>query len=448
MTRSTAAVDCDAAPLDPADARVLDRLQKAAFDYFAAATNPLNGLVADRGRAGSPSSIAVVGLALSAHTVGVERGWIARDVAVARALAALRFFWHSKQDGSAASTGFKGFYFHFLDMTTGLRTWECELSIIDTALLMAGVLTAAAYFAGDAPAEVELRGLAEALYRRVDWRWAQGEDDAVALGWKPDSGFLAYGWMGYDEALILYVLGLGSPSHPLSAASFRAWTMTYQWENMYGQEFLYAGPLFIHQLSHAWLDLRGVRDDFMREKRSDYFENSRRATIVQREYARRNPLDFRGYGADRWGLSAGDGPKVAPVPIAGRSQSFYGYAARGVPYGPDDGTIAGPAMLASLPFAPDLVLPVVRGLCKADRLETDRTLLAGGFNDSAPGGPEGGAWVSQGAFGFDQGLVVLAIENFRSGLVWRLTRGIPCFRAGLRRAGFRGGWLGGRWAPR
>ena len=431
---------------------MLDRLQEAAFGYFARATNPHNGLVADRLRQDSPSSIAVVGLSLSTLPVGVERGWLARDDAVRRALAALRFFWQSDQTGGPLSTGYKGFYFHFLDMATGRRTWECELSIIDTTLLMAGVLTSAAYFVGDIPAEVELRGLAEALYCRVDWRWAQPRGDAVSLGWKPDQGFSDYGWQGYDEALILYVLGLASPTHPLSAASYRVWTLTYQWENLYGQDFLYAGPLFIHQLSHAWLDLRGLRDDFMREKKSDYFENSRRATIVQSEYARRNPLDFSGYGADRWGLSAGDGPSRAPMPIAGRQQGFFGYAARGVPYGPDDGTLAGPAALGSLPFAPEIVLPVARGLYVADAAQTvpaadaAQTLLAGGFNASAAGGAGAAPWVSQGDFGFDQGLVVLAIENFRSGFIWELTRHVPHFQAGLRRAGFRGGWLGGHWA--
>ncbi len=177
------------------------------------------------------------------------------------------------------------------------------------------------------------------------------------MGWKPKSGFLNYGWEGYSEALLLYALGLGSPTHPLTDASFPAWTSTYQWENLYGIDFLYAGPLFIHQFSHAWIDFRGIRDDFMREKRCDYFENSRRATYVQREYAIRNPRGFVGYGEDGWGLSAGDGPSTPRQRIAGRRQSFYGYAARGVPYGPDDGTLAGPSVLASLVFAPEIALP-------------------------------------------------------------------------------------------
>ena len=244
-------------------------------------------------RDGAPSSIAVVGFALSAYPVGVEHGWIDRVDAAERTLATLRFFMNSDQSGAPTATGHRGFYFHFLDMRSGTRVWLSELSLIDTALLMAGVLTAAAYFTADTPAEAELRRLADALYRRVDWRWAQRDGSAVMHGWKPECGFLHYGWEGYSEAILLYVLGLGSPTHPLTERSFLDWTVTYQWENLYGIDFLYAGPLFIHQFSHAWIDFRGIRDRFMREKRCDYFENSRRATYVQREYATRNPRELR-----------------------------------------------------------------------------------------------------------------------------------------------------------
>ena len=290
-----------------------------AFDYFLARTNLSNGLVADTSRPHSPSSIAAVGFALSAYPVGVERGWIGRADAVERVLAVLRFFSKSDQSGTTSATGFRGSYFHFLDIETGARVWQSELSSIDTALLIAGMLTAALYFDAESAAETEVRHLANALYHRVDWRWAQREGGAVSLGWKPECGFLNYGWDGYNEALLLYVLGLGSPTHPLTDASFEAWTLTYQWENIYGHDYLYAGPLFVHQFSHAWIDFRGIRDQFMREKGIDYFENSRRATLVQRDYAIRNPRGFTGYGQDRWGLSAGDGPsaKGAPCPKAG-----------------------------------------------------------------------------------------------------------------------------------
>ena len=422
------------------DDALLDRLQHDAFNYFLQNINPSNGLIADTTRDGAPSSIAVVGFALSAYPVGIERGWIERSDAVQRTLVALRFFMDSDQSGSPDATGYQGYYFHFLDMRSGKRVWLSELSLIDTAFLVAGVLTAAAYFTADTSAETELRRLANALYHRVDWRWAQRDGAAVMHGWKPECGFLHYGWEGYSEAILLYVLGLGSPTHALTEQSFPAWTVTYQWENLYGHEFLYAGPLFIHQFSHAWIDFRGIRDQFMREKGCDYFENSRRATYVQREYATRNPRSFAGYTADCWGLSAGDGPSVEPRLVAGRRQAFSGYAARGVPYGPDDGTIAGSSTLSSLVFAPEIVLPALRKMMAGGPGDGGESLRASGFNATiSEAGPKG--WISEGSFGLDQGMIVLMIENYRSGLPWRLGRGVACIRTGLRRAGFRFGWL-------
>jgi len=422
------------------DDAFLERLQRAAFGYFLHNANPVNGLIADTTRPSAPSSIAVVGFALSAYPVGVERGWMKREDAVACALAALRFFDSSDQSGSPEATGYRGFYYHFLDMCSGRRMWRSEVSLMDTALLIAGMLTARAYFDADSPDERELRHLAEALYRRVDWRWAQREKGAVTHGWKPECGFLNYGWEGYSEAILLYVLGLGSPTHPLTEESYPAWTVTYQWENVYGHDLLYAGPLFIHQYSHAWIDFRGIQDDFMREKDCDYFENSRRATYVQREYATRNPRSFAGYAVDRWGLSAGDGPSTTPRLVAGRHQAFYGYAARGVPYGPDDGTISGPSALSSLVFAPEIVLPALRSMARQGRSADDERIHASGFNETvSEAGPLG--WVSEGNFGLDEGMIVLMIENYRSGLLWRLSGANPWIRSGLRRAGFRGGWL-------
>jgi hypothetical protein len=428
---------------------MLDGLQRAAFDYFVQHTNQENGLVADTSRPGSHASIAVVGFALSAYPVGIERGWIARAEALRRCLATLRFFERSDQSGRPDSTGCHGFYFHFLHMHSGTRAWRCEVSLIDSALLLAGMLTAAAYFTADTPDEIALRALADTLYRRVDWRWAQRRDGAVVHGWKPESGFLNYGWEGYSEAILLYALGLGSPTHPLTAVSFCAWTHTYQWENLYGIDFLFAGPLFIHQFSHAWIDFRGIRDRFMREKHCDYFENSRRATYVQREYAIRNPRGFVGYAQDCWGLSAGDGPSTPRQRVAGRRQSFYGYAARGVPYGPDDGTVSGPSVLASLVFAPEIVLPAVRRMFTPGAAPHERAIRASGFNDtvraSTPTAARGaGGWISEGHFGLDQGMIVLMVENFRSGLLWRLLRGSLPIRTGLHRASFRGGWLAAR----
>ncbi|MGB7757368.1 MAG: hypothetical protein WBL23_15040, partial [Salinisphaera sp.] len=208
-----------AAAVTQSDDALLERLQRTAFDYFLQDVNRDNGLLADTTRDGAPSSIAVIGFALSAYPIGVERGWMERVDAVARTLTVLRFFMASDQSGSATASGFRGFYFHFLDMQLGTRVWRCELSPIDTTLLIAGMLSAAAYFDADSHDETELRRLANALYERVDWRWMQNDGDTVMQGWKPECGFLHYGWEGYSEALLLYTLGLGSPTHPLTAQS-------------------------------------------------------------------------------------------------------------------------------------------------------------------------------------------------------------------------------------
>ena len=212
--------------------------------------------------------------------------------------------------------------------------------MIDTALLIAGALTARMYFTANTPEETELRELVETLYLRIDWRWSQGGAATIRQGWKPECGFLHYGWDGYNEAIVLYVLAMGSPTHPVTDDCYEAWTATYQWENLYGYDFLYAGPLFVHQFSHAWIDFRGIRDSFMREKRCDYFENSRRASQIQREYAQRNPHEFAGYDENCWGLSACDGPIDVQPDVPHETQRVFGYAARGVPYGPDDGTLS------------------------------------------------------------------------------------------------------------
>jgi hypothetical protein len=424
----------------PADETVLDRLQRAAFGYFLEKSNPQNGLTADTSRAGSPASIAVVGFALASYPAAVERGWLTRADAAARTLATLRFFWNSPQSDRPDAAGFRGFFYHFLDMQSGLRVWESELSPIDTTFLLAGAMTAAVYFSDKSEEEKEICSLAEALYDRVDWRWAQNGQDAVANGWKPECGFLHYGWEGYNEAALLYVLGLASSTHPLTRGSFQAWTTTYQWENIYGRDLLYSGPLFVHQFSHAWIDFKGIRDRFMREKRSDYFENSRRAVYVQREFALRNPNEYQGYDENGWGFSAGDGPPAQTLRVRGRERRFAGYAARGVPFGPDDGTMAPSAVIASLPFAPEIAWAAVRHLLERYPGLVRDGRLPSGFNPTLEdAGPDG--WTSEGHFGLDQGLTVLMLENYRSGLIWSLMRRCRAVGTGLRRAGFRGGWL-------
>lgn len=424
------------------DTRRLDALQRHAFDYFLHETNPANGLVADKSQLGSPASIASVGFALAVYPVAVDRGWMTRAEAIQRTLAVMRFFWTSPQGTAADATGHKGFYYHFLDMTTGKRVGLCELSTVDTSFLFAGMLAAAAFFVHDTKDEEEIRALAESLYERADWPWACNGGATVTHGWKPETGFLPYRWEGYDEALLLYVLGLGSPTHPLPTESYAAWVSTYQWKEVYGYEFLYGGPLFVHQYSHVWIDFRGIQDAFARDKGIDYCENSRRATYVQREYAIRNPLQFAGYGQNFWGLTASDGPGWTTRRIHGVDRSFFDYLARGVPYGPDDGTIAPWAVVASLPFAPEIVLPTVWHLEDVYPQTIGEYCFRCSFNLSFPteAGPDVG-WTSLYHFGINLGPVVLMCENFRSGLPWKLMRTCRYVVAGLRRAGFKNGWL-------
>ena len=421
--------------------QVFDWLQYESFAYFLNETNLDNGLVRDKNAPDWPASIAAVGLALSAYPVAVERGLIARAAAAARVLTTLRFFWRSEQSSAIDASGHHGFYYHFLDMQSGRRAGKCELSTIDTALLLAGALMAAAYFdAAEAP-EQEIVELADALYRRADWQWALDGGDTVSLGWTPEKGFLPYRWQGYNEALLLYVLALGSPTHGLGRRHYDAWCAAYEWRRSYQIDYLYCSALFTHQLPHVWIDFRAIQDDYMRAKDSDYFENSRRATLVQQRYAIENPHGYAGYGETCWGITASDGPGPGTRVIDGVKRRFYDYVARGVPDGPDDGTIAPWAVIASLPFAPEIVMPTIAYLRHQPDLKC-RYGFKTTFNMTYPGNaehPQG--WMSPWHFGIDQGPIMLMVENHRSGMPWRLMRGCSYIADGLRLAGFGGGWL-------
>jgi hypothetical protein len=418
----------------------IETLQRLTFDYFLKETNPENGLVPDSTREGAACSITPTGFALAAYPVGVERGFITRQDAIKRTLTTLRFFWKSAQGPEPDATGYKGFYYHFLDMKTGRRAWNSELSTLDSTFLFAGALTAAEYFDRDTDDEREIRELANAIYARADWQWAQNSGVPVTHGWRPESGFINYRYQGYNEALILYILGLASPTYPLPKETYEAWTQTYKWKKLYGHEFLYGGPLFLHQFSHMWIDFRGIQDEYMRGKGIDYFENSRRAIYIQQQYAIRNPRGFKGYGEHIWGLTASDGPGPSRRTIDGRSRRFYDYKARGVPNGPDDGTLAPWAVVASMPFAPELVRPSIGYFDEMFPEMTSEYGFKCSFNPTFRGAARE-EWVSKGYYGLDQGPIVLMIENYQSGFLWKLMRRCPYIIEGLRRAGFGGGWL-------
>jgi len=422
--------------LDP----FFDDLEKRTFSFFWDSANPANGLIPDRYPGPSWSSIAGVGFALTAYPIGVERGYVTRDAARDRALATLRFF--------AAETEKHGFFYHFLDMKDGERRNHSEVSTVDTALLLAGVLMCESYFDGKDAREREIRRLAEKIYRRVDWTWAEPFSAGLVMGWTPESGFIHATWDGYDEAMLVYILALGSPTHAVNPAAWKAWTSTYDkhWGTQYGETDLSFGPLFGHQYSHVWVDFRAIQDAYMRSRGLDYFENSRRATYVQQRYAIENPMHWQGYGPNIWGLTACEGPGRGSQIYDGQPRRFYGYAARGVGLDGslDDGTIAPTAAIGSLPFAPEIVIPATLEMYKRYGGSIYSTY---GFRDSFNPSYQRGAqasksgWVDEHYLAIDQGPILAMIENYRSELVWRIMRHNDYIRRGLERAGFEGGWL-------
>jgi hypothetical protein len=432
---------------------VLEDVQARTFRWFWDTTNPANGLVPDRWPTRSFSSVAAVGFGLTAWGIGAERGYITREQAAQRTLTTLRFFRDAKQGPEPrGNTGYKGFFYHFLDMQKGERFETVELSTIDTTLFLGGALFAQSYFDRDDPVEREIREAAEQIYRRVDWPWAVKTSPLVSMGWKPEEGLSDWSWRGYDEAMILYILALGSPTHPVSTAAWPAWTSTYRWLPYYGYEHVNFAPLFGHHYSHAWIDFRGIQDAYMRGKGIDYFENARRATLSQRAYAIHNPMRWEAYGPNIWGLTACDGPIDAEYEYKGTKRRFFTYAARGAAATEvrDDGTIAPTAAISSIPFTP---AESYAALVEMQRRFGSRIYTEYGFLDAFNPSfrynvktqhgavfPDMG-WVNDDYLGIDQGPILIMIENLRSGLVWQTMMKNPHIVRGLRRAGFTGGWL-------
>jgi hypothetical protein len=434
----------------------LDTVQKRTFDFFWETTPRETGLTPDRWPDPPFSSVAAVGFALTAYPVGVERGYVSREQARERTLQTLRFFWEAPQGADPSGTmGHRGFFYHFVDMQSGERFQTVELSTIDTALFLMGARTAAQYFDESHPDARAIRAYSDSLYRRVEWDWMQLDDGLISMGWKPSEGRFDWGYEGYDEAMFLYVLGLGSPTHPVDESAWPAFTSTYDWSSFYGQPHVNFAPLFGHQYAHVWIDFRDIQDPYMRQKGIDYFENSRRAVLAQKAYAEDNPSDFHGYGENVWGWTASDGPGDTTVTIDGTERTFRGYWARGVAQGDirDDGTIAPTAAGGSVPFAPDVTIAALRTM----KERYGETLFGQyGYHDafnptytlSAPP-PDGGTvtpngWVDDEYLGIDQGPILAMIENHRTGMIWSLLREDPVIVRGLCRAGFRGGWLAGR----
>jgi hypothetical protein len=398
---------------------LLDSLQHTAFDYFWNEANPSNGLIKDRSTSGSPASIAAVGFGLTAICIGIDHGWVTRETGRARVLTTLETFWNAPQGPETSGTiGYKGLYYHFLDMTTATRTWSSELSTIDSALLFAGVLDAKQYFSTEDTLDVQIRALADSIYYRADWEFARNFGPGIRMGWTPEFGFSGFGtWVGYNEAMILYILAIGSPTFPVPASTWFTWTSGYNWSTQYGQTYVIFPPLFGHQYSHCWIDYRFIQDIYMQSKGITYFENSRRATVAAREYCIDNPSGWVGYGENLWGLTASDDPS--------------GYLAHGAPPPQNDnGTITPTAAASSIPFAPEIVIPALHNMY--DTYQSELWSIYGfkdAFNLTQ-------SWWATDYLGIDQGPIIIMIENYLNGGIWSRFMENADVQTGLDRAGF------------
>lgn len=436
-----------------------EEIEERTFRFFWERANRRNGLVPDKWPTPSFSSIAAVGFALPAYAIGSERGWCTRAEARELTLTTLRFFWKAPQGPETSGvTGYKGFFYHFLDMETGLRYRDTELSSVDTTILLMGCLFAGQFFDGDHPHEREIRKLAHDLYARADWNHFRSDGrPGISMGWHPENGLIGRSWDGMNEGMFIYILALGAPVHAVPASSWNVWTASYPsfWRGQGSTRRIAFAPLFGSQYSQIFIDFRGIRDEVMRKAGFDYFENSRREAYANRAYCVANPMQWKGYSGRVWGLSACLGPGDEEIPYLGGKRTFFGYAARGPadePDGRDDGTIAPTAALGALPFAPEIVIPTAQTLMSASG---NRLFGRYGFLDSfnpsfnfrgvqveeGTVDPEFG-WVAGDYLGIDQGPILLQAANYRDDFVWRHMRQVPGIRLGLKRAGFTGGWLG------
>ncbi len=389
----------------------LNEVQEKAFRYFEEHHNPHNGLVRDSapnrsGAAGNaPASIAGVGFALTAYPVAVERGWMSRATAHELTVRTLEFFLHDAEQH-------KGFFYHFLNFETGERANRCELSPIDTALFLAGALFAAEYYD-----DAKIRDLVQKIYERVDFPWMLNKGKTFALAWSPETGFNKARWDHFDESLLLYVLAIGSPAHPVPAESWREILRPAGSYRDY--RLIQMPPLFTHQYPHIWLDLQDQNDGF-----ADYFQNSVNASRANRAFCIDQASKFAGYGPDLWGLSASEGPG--------------GYRAYGAPPGwtvSHDGTIAPTACGSSIVFTPEESIACLENI----RTHYSDTMWGPyGFSDAMNVGKQ---WFSNKVLAIDQGPLLLMIENYRTGLIWKFMAQSAPVRTALEKIGFQKGHL-------
>ncbi len=391
----------------------LDELSQRSFRYFVEHSHPKTGLVLDRApndgsvppkNRRAVANIAATGFGLTAYCIAAERGWIKRATARAQILKTLRFL-------STSKNRVNGWFYHWVDARSGKRIWKSEVSSIDTGFLLAGVLMARNYFSTDA----EITRLSTQIYEAVDFRWMlAGHPTLLSHGWVPEKGFLSFRWDAYSEHLLLYLLAIGSPTHAIPAKSWYAWErkpVTYK-DITYVQS---TAPLFIHQYSHAWIDFRGLREDF--GVGIDWFQNSIDAVRAHREFCMDLSSEFQSYSPSMWGITASD--------------SAQGYIAWGGP--PKDlsidGTLVPSALSGSLMFVGLLAEEPLRQMkINFGLLTYGRYGFANAFNPLT-------GWVAEDVIGIDVGITLLSIENFKRNLVWKWFSQDPDIKNAISRSG-------------
>ncbi len=390
--------------LSPDDDKLLDDLERACFLFFWEQGNPETGLIKDRCNVRTKdeslgASIASTGFGLTAICIAEQRGFIDHADARLRVVRTLSFLWHKLPTH-------RGFFFHFANINTGERLWDSEVSSVDTAILLCGVLTCKQHFA-----DRNIRQLAHAIFDRVDWTWLSEDTSLLSHGWTPELGFIPSRWEYYSELMMIYLLGMGSPSHPLPKDAWLAWKRTiFEYEGLrYIGSF---APLFVHQYSQAWFDFRLKRDRF-----ADYFLNSAIATEVHRRFCVGLHAQFSDYSNDLWGITASD--------------SAHGYVAWGGPpaNGPIDGTVVPCAAGGSLPFQPASSLQVVRTIHDRYPNAWSRYGFVDAFNPLT-------GWYDTDVIGIDVGIIMLMAENLRTEFVWKTFMKNPEAQQGMARAGF------------
>ncbi len=392
--------------LAPEDDQLLADLEKSNFQYFWEQASPQTGLVKDRCNVhvndqGTVASIAATGFGLTALCIGEQRGFIPSQAARQRVIATLTSLWKKLPNH-------RGFFYHWANINTGERVWDSEASSVDTAILLCGVLTCRQHFQ-----RPDITELANDIFNRVDWTWLSEDTSLLPHGWTPEFGFLPYRWDLYSELMMMYLLGLGSSSHPLREETWTAWKrLTFEYDGLrYIGSF---APLFVHQYSQAWFDFRGKRDKY-----ADYFQNSAIATDAHRLFCLELAKQFPDYSDDLWGITASDSEK--------------GYVIWGGPpaMGPIDGTIVPSAPAGSLPFLPQPVMRVLHNIRTRYGAAWTKYGFVNSFNPIKN-------WYDNDVVGIDTGITMVMAENARSGLVWNTFMKNPEAIRGMERAGFNG----------